>query len=920
MLAFVSLSATAAFAASPEAVPGQFLVKFRKGAKNVAALRQGLNAELVQQHSLTGVELLQSAGLNDAYAKQLLASGQAEYIEPNYIVHAFGIPNDSRFAEQWGMNNTGQSGGTSDVDIDAPEAWNIVSGSTDVVVGVIDTGADYNHPDLAPNIWRNAGEVPGNGVDDDGDGVVDDVYGYNAISGSGNPMDDNNHGTHCAGVIGASSNNSTGVAGVNWRVKIMPLKFLDASGSGSIEAAISAIQFAVMQKRRGVNIRVLSNSWGGNGFSQSLQDAITAAEGEGILFVAAAGNSAGNNDSTPQYPASFDNSNIISVAAVDRNGNLASFSNFGQSTVHLAAPGVDILSTVRNGGYAVYSGTSMATPHVAGVAALLASKESTLSAAQLKERLLSTVKPLAGLNGLMVSPGIVDAFNSLTSAFTPLPPGPPPVIYEKSQPPFAFDSGFGERIVATEDGYVARDLGFSFRYYGVEYRRVVVSANGRIIPVGDSEGVPGAPDYSNRLFPGINVYSDDLAPTPASVSGTGGVWFKSDGARATITWDSVPYAFRDSAGAAQQLLIQATLGSDGKIEFRYQDTDSGEPNFRFGKSATVGIAPASGGVGEKILISDNSENPSLLGPGRAIGFSVPIGNATSDFDGDGISDIAVWRPSTGEWFVLPSSTGYSFPKHFSRQLGLPGDIPVAGKYDADNKTDMAVFRPGTGEWFVRYSSQGFDGAYATIQWGLPGDFPVPGDYDGDGRTDIAVFRPRDGNYYVLKSSGAFNRASALKGGAEAVMLVHVSGPANHPVVADFTGEGHDSFMTVWAPVRFWTLKDAHGNLIYSLPWGAPGDFPIGCQFNREVDNVADRVVVRTELSGVLTWYTVLSDGLGKVESFGSITDIPLCRQFGGDKNDDKAVFRVMTGEWFINPSGTKEVRTYQFGLRGDIPV
>lgn len=703
-----------------EAVPGQFLVKFRTGSAQAATLRQGLNVRLMKQFPLTGTQLVQASQLDDAYAKQLLASGEAEYIEPNYVVHATGVPDDARFAEQWALNNTGASGGTADVDIDAPEAWNVTTGNAEVVVGIVDTGVDYTHPDLAANIWTNPGEVGGNGADDDGDGVVDDVHGYNAITRGGDPLDDNNHGTHVAGVIGALANNAAGIAGVNWHVKIMPLKFLDSAGSGTVDTAISAIQYAVMMKTRGVNLRVLSNSWGGSGYSQALEDAITSAENAGILFVAAAGNNGTDNDSTPQYPAGYDNPNVISVAAIDRNGNLASFSNFGQSTVHLAAPGVDILSTIRGGAYASYSGTSMATPHVSGVAALLAGKETTLTAAQIKDRLLSTVKPLAGLNGLVVAPGTVDAFNALTAALTPLPPGPPPVQYEASTPAFAFDTVFGSKVITADDGYVIQDLGFTFRYYGVDYHRVVVSANGRILPVGDNAGVPGSPDYSNRLFPGINVYGDDLSPTPPLLSPTGGTWFKSDGRTATVTWDVVPYAFRDTTDPARQLVVQATLGADGRIEFRYQDTDTGEPSYRSGASATVGIAPAAGGVGPKALISDNTETQALLGPGRALGFAVPVVNAASDFDGDGVSDIAVWRTTTGQWFVLPSSTGYNFDKHFSRQLGLPGDIPVPGKYDGDNRTDMAVFRPRTGEWFFRYSPQNLDGRMP----GSSGVFPA----------------------------------------------------------------------------------------------------------------------------------------------------------------------------------------------------
>lgn len=902
------------------AVPGQYLVKYKVPQANTRQIRSQLNARLLKSLPLTGAELIQSDALNEQYAKELLASGQAEYIEPNYRVSIVGTPSDTRFSEQWGMSNNGALGGTADVDIDAPEAWNVTTGNAQVVVGVVDTGIDYRHPDLSSNMWRNSGEIPNNGIDDDGNGIIDDIYGYNALAQNGDPLDDNNHGTHCAGVIGAVSNNNSGVAGINWNVRLMALKFLDSGGSGTMDSAISAIQYAVNMKNRGVNIRVLSNSWGGSAFSQALQDAISQAESAGILFVAAAGNNGTDNDVNPQYPAAYDNANIIAVAAIDRAGNLASFSNYGQTTVHVAAPGKDILSTVRDGGYAVYSGTSMATPHVSGIAALLAGKETNLSASQLKERILGTVKPLSSLNGLLVAPGMADAFNSLTSAFTPLPPGPAPVQYATNTPTFDFDSSYGTKVLIADDGYVIQDLGFNFRFYGVDYHRVVVSANGRVLPIPDGAGVPGGADYSNRLFPGINVYADDLSPTPASVSPTGGVWFKSENGTATFTWDVVSYAARTSTDPGAQLLIQARITADGRILFRYKDTDTNEANFRFGKSATVGIAPTSGGVGEKVLISNNNENQALLGSGRALLFSFQTKNAVSDYDGDGTSDIAVWRPSIGMWFILPSSTGFSYEKHFWRQLGLAGDIPVPGKYDADIRTDMAVFRPTTGEWFFRYSSQGFDGAYVRIQWGLKGDIPVPGDYDGDGRTDIAVYRPKDGNYYVLKSSGSFNRTLALQGNSSALMKVYVAGKNNYPVVADFTGEGKDSFLTVFNFTRFWSLRNSNGKLIYSLPWGIPGDTPLGCQFNRQVDNVADRVMVRTQADGQEIWYTVYSNGLGNVESFGSITDTPLCRQFAGDENDDKTVFRNWTGEWFVQPSGTKSVLRYSFGLPGDMPV
>jgi subtilisin family serine protease len=222
------------------------------------------------------------------------------YIEPNYVVRAIEtIPNDPRFDELWGMHNTGQTGGTPDADIDAPEAWDLAKNS-DVLVGVIDTGVDYNHVDLSTNIFVNAGEIAGNNIDDDGNGFVDDVRGWDFINNDNNPIDDNGHGTHVSGTIGAIGNNGVGVVGVCWTVKIMPLKFLDAGGFGNTGDAIEAVEYATM-----MGAKLTSNSWGGGGFSQGLFDAIQAAGNAGALFIAAAGNASSNNDNFPFFPASY---------------------------------------------------------------------------------------------------------------------------------------------------------------------------------------------------------------------------------------------------------------------------------------------------------------------------------------------------------------------------------------------------------------------------------------------------------------------------------------------------------------------------------------------------------------------------------------------------------------------------------------
>ncbi len=264
-------------------------------------------------------------------------------VEPNYRVRAARIPNDPFFPELWGMHNTGQTGGTEDADIDAPEAWDIATGvpeGSDVIVGVIDSGIDYLHPDLVANMWVNPGEIPGNGIDDDGNGYIDDVHGYDFFGDDGDPSDAYGHGTHCAGTIAGVGDNGLGVAGVNWRCKVMALRFLNASGGGNTGDAIEAVIYGVHN-----GAKILSNSWGGGGYSEALELAITYARDNGVLFVAAAGNYGWDIDSEPYYPASYEVSNVISVAATDHRDLLASFSNYGDESVDVGAPGVSIFSS-----------------------------------------------------------------------------------------------------------------------------------------------------------------------------------------------------------------------------------------------------------------------------------------------------------------------------------------------------------------------------------------------------------------------------------------------------------------------------------------------------------------------------------------------------------------------------------------------
>lgn len=337
-----------------------------------------------------------------AALRRLRANPMVVYAEPDAPVRARGFPDDAYFASQWGLNN--DSG--NDVDIDAPEAWSITTGNPGIIVAVLDTGIDLRNADLTSRLWTNP--APGR------DGVSGGLHGWNFVNKTANVQDNNGHGSHVTGVLAAAGNNRTGIAGVDWNARIMPLKILGSDGGGSTQDAIAGIYFAANH-----GARVINASWGGNAYSQAMSDAIKYANNKGAVFVTAAGNDDSNSDVDPaNYPANYRLPNELVVAAVDSGGNLAGFSNYGVRTVDLAAPGVGIWSTIP-GSYASYSGTSMAVPHVSGVVALLAGRYLEFSAAQLVSRVRDTVKGLDSLSGLTISGGIVDADNALTGRSTP---------------------------------------------------------------------------------------------------------------------------------------------------------------------------------------------------------------------------------------------------------------------------------------------------------------------------------------------------------------------------------------------------------------------------------------------------------------------------------------------------------------------
>lgn len=422
------------------------LVGFQGGrpSPSAQALLSSLGAEVVSAYSSGSTLVRLPTGIDSDWMLPLLRQAEGvRYAQPDapmFLPAAASSPLmgslDPLYRYQWGLNNTDlkSDGGPADIDINAYEAWKITQGSASTIVAVIDTGVDVDHPDLADRLWTNPGEIPGNGIDDDRNGYVDDWRGWNTFANNNNIQDDDGHGTHVSGILGAAGDTDGGGAGVDWRARIMVVKALGRQG-GSESSFIAALTYAVDNGARVVNASLGTQP--GAEVSPALQEAVAYALSKNVVLVAAAGNSANDNDQSPVYPAGIRLPNVISVAAVDRAGNLAEFSNYGPRTVDIVAPGVGIWSTVPTGnylgypykpddpiqnfvGYAKLDGTSMAAPFVAGVVALLVGLNPTLSAETLVQSVLTTAKPIEGLEGKVATRGIVDAFAAIA--------GMPPVV------------------------------------------------------------------------------------------------------------------------------------------------------------------------------------------------------------------------------------------------------------------------------------------------------------------------------------------------------------------------------------------------------------------------------------------------------------------------------------------------------------
>jgi subtilisin family serine protease len=755
-------------------VKDELLVKFKDGTASRAA---------VERHQLTGAKIVEEfpelgwqriklpSGMSVSNAENRYKNFDGiETAQPNYYYHLLATPNDAQFGSMYGMTK-----------ISAPQAWDLHTGSSTVVVADIDTGMKMTHEDLAPNLWINTGEIAGNNVDDDGNGYIDDVNGYDFFFNDSDPTDENGHGTHTAGTVGARGNNTLGVTGVNWNVKLLPIKIYNSSGFGTTSAMlINAYNYIRIMKNRGVNIRATNNSYGGCdeacGYDQATKDAIDALGNADVLQAFAAGNNGTNNDVTPFYPANYTSPSIISVASSTSTDARSSFSCFGATTVDIAAPGSSILSTIISGtGYGNLSGTSMATPHVAGAAALVAAQHPTLSAASIKATLMNNVDNLVVWNGLVKSNGRLNVFKALQNptvcSFTPslasqgvTVPGGSYSFNVTSPTNCDYSATTNVNWITVNGGNPSSGNG-TINYTVAQNSSLPRSGT---IRIGDQnfqvtqQGNEIQTPNKTVLDFDRDFKSDYVAIQNVNGSMVWHIWQSSAGYKVVtfgLFTDTIVPADYDGDGATDIAVFRATAADNQPDFYILKSSDNSVAGISWGTTNDFPFVNDFDGDNKADYAVIRKENGKLIWyiiQSTAGYRAFQFGNDTDtplrgDFDGDGKADVNVFRPSTNTFYSSKSSVSSVAITTFGTSST---DKIVSGDFDGDGKSDIAVWRSTTGVW---YWISSINSSFNVYQFGIGTDLPTPADYDGDGKTDLSVWRPDTSSsiFYSQRSTAGF---------------------------------------------------------------------------------------------------------------------------------------------------------------------